>query len=186
MDDEALPQPTGNSLLSPVVLTSEQEELCRRLDDLHNQHGLKASPSNMFRGAIYAARAECRSNTDWISQAANSLREILYPFWSRQVKSVAQKKDIALKRYGAVLVDASDLEELGRVYGKLNDLAHHGSESRVVNFSTFTISDFEKLTADFERCMRNALTRQVDIHAEMDRILSASPSAIIDDVAPQS
>lgn len=184
MDDETLPQPAGSGPLPPVVLTPEQEELCRRLDDLHNQHGLKANPSNMFRGAIYAARAECRSNADWISQAANSLREILYPLWSRQVKSVSEKEAAALKKYGAVLVDARDIEELNRVYGKLNDLAHHGSASRVVDFSTFTTSDFENLMADFERCMRNALTRQIDIHAEIDRILSASPAAIIDDAAP--
>lgn len=185
MNDEPVPLPAGSPPLPPVVLTSEQDELCRRLDDLHNQHGLIASPSNMFRGAIYAARTECRSNTDWIPQAANSLREILYPFWSRRAKSVSETKVGALKKYGAALLDARDVEELDRVYEKLNDLAHHGSEPRVVDFSTFTPSDFEKLTADFERCMRNALTRQVDIHVEMDRILNAGPAAMIDDATPQ-
>lgn len=185
MEDEALPQPAGSSPLPPVILTPEQEELCRRLDDLHNQHGLKASPSDMFRGAIYAARTECRSNTDWISQAANSLREILYPFWSRKIKSVSEKKDDALKKYGSVLIDAHDIEELNRVFGKLNNFAHHGSESQTMDFPSFTPSDFEKLAADFERCMRNALTRQIDIHKEMDRILSVDPAKIIDDGAPQ-
>lgn len=186
MKDEPLPQPVGSNPLPPVILTPEQEELCRRLDDLHNQHGLKASPSDMFRGAIYAARSECRSNTDWISQAANSLREILYPFWSRQVTSVSEKKVDAFKKYGSVYVDANDIDELSRVYGALNDVAHHGSESRVVDFSTFTFADFQNLTLAFEKCMRIALTRQTDIHKEMDRILGADPPNIIDDGAAQS
>ena len=94
----------------------------------------------MFRGAIYAARVECRSNMDWISQAANSLREILYPFWKR--------KDDALKMYGSA-ADTPDIQELSRVYGKLTALAHHGSDSRTIDFPIFTLSDFEKLTADF-------------------------------------
>ena len=181
MKDQALPQPEDESLLPPVSLTPGQEELCRRLDDLHSQYGLKASPSDMFRGAVYAARAECRSNTDWRSQAANSLREILYPLWSNQVKSVSEKKSGALKKYGSVFASERDIEELGRVYGKLNDLAHHCSEAQVVEFSSFTISDFEKLIVEFERCMRNALTTQTDIHQEMDRILSAGPAGIISD-----
>lgn len=175
MEDDALPQPTGSSPLPPVILTPEQEELCRRLDELHSQRGLKTSPSGMFRGAIYAARAECRSNTDWISQAANSLREILYPLMRR--------KDDALKMYGSA-ADTPDIQELSRVYGKLTELAHHGSESRTIDFPNFKLSDFEKLMADFERCMRNALTRQVDIHGKMDLILSAAPTTIIDDDVP--
>ena len=68
MEDELLPQSIGEIELPPVSLLPEQEELCRRLDDLHNQYGLKALPSNMFRGAVFAARTECRrGNPDWLS-----------------------------------------------------------------------------------------------------------------------
>lgn len=80
MEDKSLPQPVGGGQLPPSSLTPKQEDLCKRMDKLHARYGLKVKPSDMFKGAIFAARIECRSNPDWVAQAANSLREILYPF----------------------------------------------------------------------------------------------------------
>ncbi|MCX6353765.1 MAG: hypothetical protein NTZ78_02530 [Candidatus Aureabacteria bacterium] len=179
MTDELLPQPTGGNRLPPSSLRPEQEDLCRRLDELHGLYKLKMKPSEMFRGAIFAIRVECRSNPDWIAQAANSLREILYPFWSSQARTVASKKREALIGYGSVLVDDVLMREVGIVYGLLNDLAHHGSNSTSLDFSTFTISDFERLLADFERIMQDALMRQIDLHKEIDKILGSNPTQII-------
>ena len=92
MPDELLPQPIGATPLPPPSLSSEQQDLCRHLDELYDQYGLEVNPSDMFRGAMFAIKLECRSNPDRIAQAAHSLREIIYPFWSRQVKSVSDKK----------------------------------------------------------------------------------------------
>ena len=71
--------PVGDTPLPPARLTSEQEDLCSRLDELYQPYDLHVRPSEMFRGAVFASRAECRNNPDWIAQAAHSLREILYP-----------------------------------------------------------------------------------------------------------
>lgn len=164
-------------MLPPVTLTSEQEDLCKRLDDFYSQHALAIKPSELFRGAIFAMRAECRSNPDWIAQAANSLREILYPFWSPQVKSITVKKSKALEGYGSVLVDEI-IQSVNTLYGRLNDLAHHGATATNFNFLEFSLSDFEKLLADFENVMRDALTRQLDLHSELDKILDSGPEGI--------
>ena len=133
----------------------------------------------MFEGAIFAIRPECQSNPDMIAQAAHSLREILYPFWSHQVETVSDKKGNALKKFGSALVDDAIIQDAGRVYGQLNDLAHHGSTSTNPDFSDFRISDFERLLAVFERVMREVLKRQTDLHKEFDQILSASPTKVI-------
>ncbi len=178
MEDKLLPQPVGGGPLQPPSLTPEQEDLCKRIDELHTRYGLKVKPSDMFEGAIFAARRECRSNPDWIAQAAHSLREILYPFWSRHVDGITDRKAEAFKKYGSVRVDENFIQDIGRVYGLLNNLAHHGSTAANLDFTTFTIADFENLLLDFERVMRDALMRQIDIHEEIDKILSNNPSQI--------
>jgi len=179
MEDKTASYQIGEGPLQPPSLTSEQDSLCARLDDIHVKYGLRVKPSDMFRGAIFAVRIECRSNPDWLAQAANSLREILYPFWSSHVDGVTDRKTEVFKKYGSVLIDNSFIQNVGRMYGLLNDLTHHGSTSTSVDFITFTIEDFEKLLADFERIMRDALTRQVDIHQEIDKILIGGPTSIV-------
>lgn len=177
MNDNELPKSVGEDTLSPVSLSDEQQKLCKQLDDLYIRYdSLKARPSDMFRGAIFAKRAECRSNEDWVAQAANSLREILYPFWSDQVKAVPDKKSEAFKKYGSVRINEELIEEIDRIYGILNDLTHHGSNPRhIKNFASFTITDFENLVNDFEKIIPLALSRQIDIHQEIDDILVQVP-----------
>ena len=171
MTDESLPPPIGATLLPPPSLSPEQQDLCRRLDEWHEPYGLQVKPSKMFEGAIFAIRPECGSNPDRIAQAAHSLREIIYPFWSPQVKAVSDKnkKGNALKKYGSVFVDE---EAVKKVYDQLNDLAHHRSTS----------TNFEQVIANFVRVMRHVLTRQIDVHKEIDQILSSDPTqSILDD-----
>lgn len=166
MTNESLPQPIGATPLPPPSLNPEQQDLCNRLDEWHDQYKLlKGKPSKMFQGAIFAIKTECRNNPDMIAQAAHSLREIIYPFWSRQVKSVSDKKGNALKKYGSVFVDE---EAVGRVYNQLNNLAHHRS----------TPTNFEQVIADFVRVMQQVLTRQIDIHVEIDQILGGDPTQL--------
>ena len=163
----------------PISLTPAQEELCRRLDELHDLYGLKTRPSAMFRGALFAIR-EAQNNPDWLAQAAHSLREILYPFWSTRITTVPNKED-AFERFGSVSADDTSLyKELGNIYGTLNNLAHHGIK-RKLDFSNYKRSDFESLRDEFETSMRLALTRQTDVHNMIDLIVSSDPSQIIAD-----
>ena len=171
--DSPIPQSLGESVVDPVVLSYEQEDLCKRLDDLHTRNGLKTKPSDMFRGAIFTARIQLRQNPDWIAQAANSLRDILYPFGHLNVPN----KEEALKQYGSVHANKPGFaEEVGRVLGSLTELAHHGNgKGSSVDLSTYAPTDFESLIADFERVMSDVLMRQIDIHQEVDNILSLNP-----------
>ncbi len=168
MADELLPQWTGEGSLPPVRLTPEQEELCRRLDELYDPYSLHVRPSNRFRGAVFASRAECQSNPDWIAQAAHSLREILYPIWSPEYKEIVDKKKTVFEKYGSVSVDDRSIGAVGSVYGRLSDLAHHVRDAS-------TRSDYEQLLVEFEMAMRQALTRQLDLHREIDELVSSGP-----------
>ena len=176
MEDHALPESIGTSAPVPAPLTPKQEELCARLDELHARHGLKAKPSDMFRGAVFVARTEYRSNPDWIAQAANSLRDILYPFGKE-----APNKEEALRQYGSVRVDPKFTEEVGRLLGSLTELAHHGNgRGSSVNYTAFTPVEFERSLVDFERIMFDVLARQVDVHKEIDDLLAMDPSTLVD------
>ena len=168
MADEPSPAPTGDAPLSPIRLTLEQEELCRRMDELYDPYNLHVRPSTMFRGAVFASRAECRNNPDWIAQAAHSLREILYPIWSPGHKEISDRKRTVFENYGSVSVDDRIIDAVGSVYGRLTNLAHHERTAS-------TSSDFDQLLVEFERAMGQALTRQLDIHREIDEISSSGP-----------
>lgn len=64
----------------PLILTDKQKWICAHLDNL-NKVALfcpKNSPSDLFKGALYAMRPDNRINTDWMAQASHSLREIMY------------------------------------------------------------------------------------------------------------
>lgn len=157
----------------PPKLSEEQEDLCKRLDSWHQKYGLTTKPSDMFRGALFVARSGLRQNPDWIAQSAHSLRDILYPFGS-----VAPNKIEALKQNGSVFGnDQNFIDEFGRIYGTLTELAHHGNgRGKSVDFETFKPSDFENIIADFERVMRDALLRQLDVHSEIDSMLDGLPT----------
>ena len=162
------PQPSyKNSPLQPVSLTPEQKELCKRLDALYGPYAkFKASASEMFQGAL-VAMDRSDGNPDWVAQAAHSLREIIYPLWSRRSTAVPDKKAKAFENYGSVNVNQAVTSEIGRIYNKLSDLAHHSLE--------MSKHDFQKLLAGFETIMLRALTRQIDLHKKIDAFVSSRP-----------
>lgn len=175
MDDKILPKSIGGSEFSPAQLSSKQDDLCDKLDSLHNKYGLSVKPSSMLRGAVFVAQKELRNNSDWMTQAANSLREILYPFYSKEIKNIPSNKRNILEAYGSVrATDDKLIQEMGRVYGLLNGLAHHGNiKKNNVDLSKFSQEDFEKLFIDFESVMLKALSRQLDIHQQVDKIVAS-------------
>ena len=76
-----------NFILSPVVPGPEVKDLCNRIDDFYKNYSKiakKQKPSDLIKGAFYATRLECRSNPDWMSQAANSAREVLYSLFREE------------------------------------------------------------------------------------------------------
>ena len=140
------------------------------MDELHALDHLQAKPSDMFRGALSVIEDE--NNPDRIAQAAHSLREILYPIMSGRVRKSLGAREKPFERYGSVFLEVG----LGRIFGDLNDLAHHGVTSKKLDFLNYTKSDFDKLMKDFESTMRTALIRPIDAHRRIDQFLSDDPT----------
>ncbi|MCY4411968.1 MAG: hypothetical protein OXC27_16065 [Caldilineaceae bacterium] len=135
------------------------------MDELFVLDGLKARPSDMFRGALLVIGDG--SNPDRIAQAAHSLREIIFPFLSNRVRTS--------QRHRSAITDVG----LGRMYGDLSHIAHHGAiASKRLKYPNLTRADFDRLRQDFEQLMRRALIRptdldrQIELHRQIDEFLS--------------
>lgn len=115
---------------------------------------------------------EDERNPDRIAQSAHSLREILYPLLSSRVRKSLGTHEDAFERYGSVYLNV----ELGRIYGRLTELAHHGVNSTKLDFPNFTRADFDGLMKDFETTMQRALIRPIDLQRQIDEFLSAGPT----------
>jgi hypothetical protein len=166
-NDPQIPRPVGDTELSSVPLGTKMERMCIRLNALHTQNRHKGLPSDMVRGAVFVARSALRKNPDWFAQAAHSLRDTLYPFLSPKVGGGQKKTIEALKNYGSVKDPETTVPRMGRLFGELSDIAHHGIVPG---------RSFEDILAEFETVLADALGRQSDIHGEIDELLSLDPS----------
>jgi len=174
----------GDFLLPPVVPGPEVNELCKQIDEFYKnyprQHR-KQKFSDLIKGAFYAARPECRSNPDWISQASNSLREVLYPLISDRV---AQTNLIRLAYKYAINKDYKSriknrefiqtFSSLDRLYKKVSDLTHHGTELKGFSereYTNFSENDFVDLLSEFVSVLRKVLSlQQLYTHTIIDII----------------
>ncbi len=171
-------------LLPPVILESEVIDLCKIIDNFYRdypkQHK-RQKPSDLIKGAFYAVRPECRTNPDWMSQAANSARDVLYPLFAEGVSNNNLIK--LFKRYAINQNNKSKISNkefiktfnnLDEIYKQLSDLTHHGTDLKGFSekqFSDFSESDFENLLKDFTFVLRGAFNlQQIYIHTIIDLI----------------
>ena len=174
----------GDFVLPPVVPGPEVIDLCKRIDNFYRnypkQHK-KQKPSDLIKGAFYAVRPECRTNPDWMGQAASSARDVLYPLFTEGVSNNNLIK--LFKKYATNQNNKSKISnkefiktfnDLDKIYKQLSDLTHHGTGLKGFSekqFSEFSESDFENLLKDFTLVLRRAFTlQQIYIHTIIDLI----------------
>jgi hypothetical protein len=174
--------------LTPVSLDSEIEELCEKIDEFYTGYSKKPKnqdPSDLIRGAYYAMRPECKSNPDWMSQAANSAREAIYPLWSNEPEhnllylfkkySIEVEIDIQNEEF------TNKMKRLDQIYRELQDITHHGTDPNSSRFEKdnpdlhqFTAEDFEDLMNEFSSTLRTVLSlQQIFIHNLVDSIIDS-------------
>lgn len=175
----------GNLVLPPVIPGPEVDDICKKIDKFYSkypkQHKTQKT-SDLIKGAFYAMRPECKSNTDWMSQAANSAREVLYPLFSESIstnnliklfKKYAKSEQDRRKIKNQDFINTFDA--LDEIYKKLSDLTHHGTDLRVFSqkeFSNFSEKDFENLMKDFTTTLRRSFNlQQIYIHTIIDAIV---------------
>lgn len=175
----------GDFVLPPVIPGVEVEELCKRIDAFYSNYSKqhkKKKASDLIKGAFFSMRSECRSNPDWMSQAANSARDVLYPLFS---EGISGNNLIKLFRKYAVSKDnnhniknndfINTFNNLDVIYKKLSDLTHHGTDLKGFSskqFSDFSEKDFENLMRDFTIILgRSFGLQQIYVHAIIDLII---------------
>ena len=173
------------SSLPPLFLSPEVQDLCRRIDKLFRGYPKKhqgRDASDLLKGVFYAMRPEARSNPVWMSQAAGSARDILYPLFSEQI---SQSNLMKLFRKHATDPHAANtindprfmdtFVTLDEIYKKLSDLTHLGADLRAFTreeFAAFGDSDFEELMENYVRVLGSALKlQQLYVHAIIDKII---------------
>ncbi len=181
MSNKSLTESNDENILLPPTLNPKQIELSKRLDDFYQKNKFKPlilKPSEIFISAIYGMQEKLRSNPDWISQVANSLRELLYPIWYEVRRRNRQERGPLIKnklKQGGYIFIEYVFDGINDIYGKLNDLAHHGVEPQVftndelINFNEI---DFEKLVESFENLMLQAFSLTLDVFDQIDRLFS--------------
>lgn len=107
----------------------DDEVLIAKLDSLKTSGKLDKKYSEIYKGGVYALRAKNRrENPDWMSQSANSFREIL--FILQKIESGELEK--ILNDYFAKSLTPQEVNEyrsyLAAIYKLFNDLTHHFSE----------------------------------------------------------
>jgi len=175
--------------LPPVVPGQEVQELCNKIDIFYSKYPKqhkKQKASDLIKGAFYAIRPECRSNPDWMSQSANSAREVLFPFWGGDNESSSLVE--VLKKYSIDEVNKEDNElhsveikvfkELELIYRKLTDITHHGVDITKKGFSSdeeylqFSEDEFDDLMRNFISVLNKVLIlQQFDIHRVINVIV---------------
>lgn len=163
----------------------EVQDLCRRLDEFFRGYPRKHQghdTSDLLRGVFYAMRSEARSNPVWMSQAASSARDILYPLFSEEISQANLMK--VCRKYATGPHAGSKInnyrfvdtfETLDEIYKRLSDLTHLGTDLRAFTseeFAAFRASDFEKLMEEYIRVLGSALRfQQIYVHTIVDSIV---------------
>ncbi len=175
----------GDFVLPPVIPGPKVKDLCKKIDNFYKgyprQHR-KQKASDLIHGAFYAVRPECKSNDDWMSQSANSLRDVLYPFFSEEVsknnllklfRKYATDKQYRKKTQNLKFI--TTFNALYKIYKQLTDLAHHGTKLSGFTeeeYNNFSRNDFMNLINSFVSILREVLTlQQIYIHTVIDLIV---------------
>ena len=165
--------------------SSEVRDLCDLIDDFYCGYPKRLprqKASDLIKGILYAMRKEGRANPDWISHAAHSAREILYPLISVEISEdnlIKLFREYATRHGGSSRISNQEFidtfVELDTIYGKLSDLAHHGTAPKTLTaeeFANFSDREFEELIEEYINLLGRALRlQQVYVHAVIDEIV---------------
>ena len=177
--------PTQPIIFPKAIPTPTQNFLCRALDewyskllgDATNKLYQDTKPSDMFMGVLFAIDDISRNNPDRVSQAAHSLREILYPFKPNYEKKFKKK----LEHFQISVHTDINAEEVKYVYEELNKFTHHDMkrQSGTADETSDQMEVFNNLLEKFTELMLQIFGRQLILHKEIDTIVSQGPPETI-------
>ena len=183
MKDKKLPTSVGQSIFEPIHFPN-LEDICERLDKLYVSSEISpdVKPSEIFRGALYAMHHQHENqNPDWMSQSANSLREIFYDL--EHISGLDRRS--VLEQYGSTYDEVVRVQEISKYHKFFQDIAHHnlsdasinpiigGSKEKPIEL---TRKIFEKAVYEYSQILFSVLRRQIDAHNEVDKLIEGKIS----------
>lgn len=160
--------------------------LIAKLDSLKTSGKLDKKYSEIYKGGVYALRAQNRrENPDWMSQSANSFREILYIL--QKIESGEMEK--ILNDYFSKSLTPQEVNQyrsyLARLYQLLNDLTHHFSEVQdkatekylidkdlEIGINPLTKEDYFKAIKLYKEYLKLLVATALDMHKKIDDCVS--------------
>ncbi len=185
-----------------IIPLEKQQVICSYLDSLNR---IKSSnylsivaPSSLYYGAIQLISSKIK-NSDYIAQAAHSLREILYHYTSDADK----RKEIIKKLIQRFKLDGNEqeIEEIASVLNELHflftQIAHHFNDYSkhddfvkgmnnlripIGDVRKFNLEHFKKMLIILTNAWYESLPRQISLHKLIDDLLSCNQLYIDKDV----
>jgi hypothetical protein len=158
------------------------EVLISKLDSLKTNGNHYKKYSEIYIGGVYALKTKNRiENPDWMSQSANSFREILYVLKQKEAKDL---KEI-LQDYLGKSLTKKEVERykeyLNNLYALFSDLTHHFSTVLDLSVKTYLINKGLEIRADriskedyfnaiklYKEFLKLLVTTALDIHNKID------------------
>lgn len=158
------------------------DELTSKLDLLKSGGNTYKKYSEIYQGGIYVLRTKSRSeNPDWMSQSANSFREILYVLKQKEAKDL----QVVLRDYLGKSLTRKEVEKykeyLNNLYAFFTDLTHHFSLVPDLSIKTYLVNKNLEIRADaiskedyfnainlYKEFLKLLVTTALDIHKKID------------------
>lgn len=175
--------PDADSASKDVEITEFIDDgIISKLDLLKHSKDIYKKYSEIYKGGVYALRNQFRTeNPDWMSQSANSFREIFYILNNKDTDNLEQILNSYLKK-------SLTQEEVNRYRGYLTDLyifftdiAHHFSKVENMETRVYTINESITLKAKdltdkdylnavklLKEYLKILVVSAIDIHAKID------------------
>lgn len=163
------------------------QTLISKLDSLKANGKLDKKYSEIYSGGVYALRGKNRrENPDWMSQSANSFREILYILQKIEDKEMKE----LLNDYFAKSLTPKQINEyksyLANLYKLFNDLTHHFSKVQDVTTQKYLINknleiginpltkeDYFQAIKFYKEYLKLLVTTALEMHKKIDKCIAA-------------
>lgn len=163
-------------------------DLSSKLDSLKPAGNLYKKYSEIYTGGIYALKERNRrENPDWMSQSANSFREILYILQKTESKALEK----LLNDYFAKSLTQDEINEyrsyLSNLYKLFNDLAHHFSEVPDLSAQVYLINKNVEIRVNplskesyfraigfYKEYLKLLVVTALEIHKKIDNCVSSN------------
>lgn len=166
-------------------------ELLSKLNSIQRQNPYRKYSDIYIGGVAALSKTNRIINPDWMSQSANSFREILFTL--RKIEDKALNKVLA--HYEKLNFEKEDVKKykdyLSNLFGFFSDLAHHFSDikkkqkkdyiigdSFVISSDSLTFENYVKVIRLYKEYLKVLVVTSIEIHQQIDLCITQNQKEI--------